>query len=134
MRLGMSVFFLGLCFATLGVAGKKVPLTGTAVTPAARGQVEVDTDKNGNTKFKLKVEHWAAPANLAPPREGYILWFSEPGGQPESQGRLRIDKNLKATFQSTTPLKSFDVLVTAETDASVKTPTGPEVLKATVQQ
>ena len=130
----MSVVVLGFCFGVVGFAGKKFPLTGTSVAPAARGQVEVDTDRNGNTKVKLKVEHLAPPGNLAPPREGYILWFSPRGGQPESQGRLRIDKNLKATFESTTPMKSFDVLVTAETDAAVKTPTGPEVLKATVQQ
>jgi hypothetical protein len=44
-----------------------------------------------------------------------------------------MDKNLKATFQTVTPLKSFDVIVTAEQDVRAKDPSGPEVLRATIQ-
>jgi hypothetical protein len=44
-----------------------------------------------------------------------------------------MDKNLKATFETVTPLKSFDVFVTAEQDFRVKSPSGPEVLRATIQ-
>jgi len=47
---------------------------------------------------------------------------------------MRIDKNLKASFETTTPFKNFDVSITAEKDASVKTPTGQEALKGTVQR
>ena len=42
-------------------------------------------------------------------------------------------KNLRATFQTVTPFKSFDVIVTAEQDFRVTGPSGPEVLKATIQ-
>jgi hypothetical protein len=44
-----------------------------------------------------------------------------------------MDKNLKATFETVTPMKSFDVFVTAEQDFRAKDPSGPSVLKATVQ-
>ncbi len=80
------------------------------------------------------MEHLAPPANLNPPMVGYLVWFQERGGSPASQGRMRIDKNLKASFETTTPWKTFDIQVTAESDATVKAPTGAVVLKGSVQQ
>jgi hypothetical protein len=126
---------LWLSLSVLAFAGKKFTLAGTTVAPAARGEVEASLDKkNGNTKVKIKVEHLAPPANLNPPMTGYLIWFQQPGGTAESQGRLRIDKNLKASFETTTPWKTFDIVVTAESDATVKAPTGAVVLKGSVQQ
>jgi hypothetical protein len=112
---------------------KKFPLTADKSVPAARGQVDVGRDKNGNTKVELQVEHLAMPENLTPPRTVYLVWFQERGSEPLSQGALKPNKNLKATFKGVTPMKSFDVLVTAESDASAKAPSGIEVLRASVQ-
>jgi hypothetical protein len=46
---------------------------------------------------------------------------------------LKPNKDLKATFKSVTPMKSFDVFVSAESDPNAKTPSGTEVLRASVQ-
>jgi hypothetical protein len=135
MRRTSTLLVFCLVFSVLAYAGTKLKLTSTSVAPAARGQADVSIDKkNGNTKVKITVEHMAPPENLTPPRAGYLVWFQESGGNPESQGRLRIDKNLKGSFESTTPWKNFDISITAESDASVKTPAGPEVLRTTVRQ
>jgi len=121
----------------LGVSGvgyaKKYPLTADKSVPAAKGQVDVGRDKNGNTKVELEVEHLAAPENLTPPRSAYVVWFQERGGEPVNQGSLKPGKNLKGEFKSVTQLKSFDVIVTAESDATVKMPAGSEVMRASVQ-
>jgi hypothetical protein len=110
-------------------------MTSTSVAPAARGQAEVRVDKkNGNTKVTIRVEHLAPPENLSPPKSGYLIWYQETGSNPESQGRLRIDKNLKGSFENTTVYKNFDLWITAESDATLKTPEGPEVLRTTVRQ
>lgn len=114
--------------------GKKFPLTASSVVPAAQGKIETGKDHNGNTKLKLEAEHLAAPGKLTPPRTAYVVWFQEKASEPSLQGQLRIDKNLKGTFETTTPLKNFDVFVTAESDASTKQPAGTEVFRATVQQ
>ena len=114
-------------------AAKKFPLTAHESVPAARGQVDVGRDKNGNTKVEVEVEHLAAPDNLTPPRSVYVVWFQERGSEPLSQGALKPNKKLKATFKGVTSMKSFDVLVTAESDASAKAPSGTEVLRASVQ-
>ena len=129
------VFFAlaGLTVFTMVMSAKKFPLTAAASVPAARGEVDVGRDKNGNTRVELKVEHLAAPENLTPPQAAYVVWFQERGSEPLNQGLLKPGGDLKATFRSVTALKSFDVLVTAESDPNTKSPSGSEVMRASVQ-
>jgi hypothetical protein len=126
--------FFAAVVASSNAYGKKYPLTASPAVPAARGNIDIGKDSNGNTKLKMEAEHLAEPGKLSPPRSDYVVWFQEKGAEPLTQGRLRIDKNLKGSFQTTTPLKNFDVFVTAESDASVKQPSGAEVFRTTVQQ
>ena len=113
---------------------RKFPLTATPVVPGAKGYVDVGQDKNGNTEVDLKVEFLAKPSSLTPPAETYIVWFRQQGSEPESQGQLKVDDNLRGEFKTTTNMKSFDVFVTAENERVPKAPTGPEVLRATIQE
>jgi len=123
--------FALLC--TVAYAAKKYPMTAASIVPGARAEVAISKDKNGNTKLKMIVQHLANLENLTPRAAAYVVWLQERGGNSENQGQLKMDKNLKATFETSTPLKSFDVFVTAEQDARAKGPSGPEVLKATIQ-
>jgi hypothetical protein len=123
--------FALLC--TVAYAGKKYPMTAASIVPGARAEVEIGKDQNGNTKLKMTVQHLANLANLTPPATAYVVWLQERGGNSENKGQLKVDKNLKATFETVTPLKNFDVFVTAEQDARATGPSGPEVLKATIQ-
>ena len=134
MNRGILVFVVTSILALNTAYGKKIPLTAAASVPAARGEVETGRDKNGNTEVKLQTEHLAEPDKLTPPKTAYLVWFQERGGEPTMQGQLRVDKKLKGTFKTVTPLKNFDVIVTAESDPNVKAPGGTEVLRATVQQ
>jgi hypothetical protein len=124
---------VGLLALTSVATAKKYPLTADSSIPAARGQVDVGRDKNGNTKVELEVEHMAQPENLTPPRTAYVVWFQERGSEPLNQGLLKPGKNLKAKFKTVTPMKSFDVIVTAESDPNAKAVTGLEVMRASVQ-
>jgi hypothetical protein len=125
-----------LCLALTVVSyAKDYPFTASTLVPAARGHVEFNEEKDGNNKVKIKVEHLAPPSNLTPPRNAYVVWFQErDGSSPAIQGVLKVDKNLKGEFETTTPWKNFTVLVTAENETSPASPTGPEILRATVQQ
>ena len=123
----------GLTVLTSIGSAKKFPLTAAASIPAARGQVDVGHDKNGNTKVEVKVEHLATPENLTPPRTAYVVWFKERDAEPLNQGLLKPGKDLKATFRSVTPLKTFDVVITAESDPNTKSPAGSEIMRASVQ-
>jgi hypothetical protein len=108
-------------------------MTAASIVPGARANVEISKDKNGNTKLKMTVQHLANLENLTPRAAAYVVWLQERGGNSENQGQLKMDKNLKATFETVTPLKSFDVFVTAEQELRAKAPSGSEVLRATIQ-
>ncbi len=118
---------------TVAYAAKKYPMTAASIVPAARGEVEIDKDKNGNTRLKMSVKHLAPLENLTPRAAAYVVWFQERGGTFENQGQLKVDKNLNGTFETITPMKSFDVFVTAEPEAGAKEPRGPQILMATIQ-
>ena len=129
-----GVGVLCLALTVIGYA-KDYPFTASTLVPAARGHVEFNEEKGGNNKVNIKAEHMAPPSNLTPPRTTYVVWFQErDGSSPAIQGVLKVDKNLKAEFETTTPWKNFTVLVTAENETSPASPTGPEVLRATDQQ
>jgi hypothetical protein len=131
-----KLYTIGLTFAllcTIAYAAKKYPMTVASIVPGARAGVAIGKDKNGNTRLEMKVQRLANLENLTPRASAYVVWFQERGGNSENQGQLKMDKNLNATFKTVTPLKSFDVFVTAEQDFRVKGPSGPEVLRATIQ-
>ena len=122
------------CLLICAVANaKKFPLAAAPSIPAARGDVEINHDKNGNTKFKIKVQHLATPDALTPPKAAYIVWLRERDGNASPQGQLRVDKKLNGSFEGVTPAKNFDVFITAEQETTPKAPTGDEILKATIQ-
>ena len=63
-----------------------------------------------------------------------MVWFQERDGGPTIQGVLKLNKDLKGDFESTTLWKNFTVIITAENETSPASPSGPEVLRTTVQQ
>jgi hypothetical protein len=128
------LFALIACLVPMLAYARKYPLTATPVVPGAKGFVDVGKDKNGNTEVELKVEFLPKPSSLTPPAETYIVWFRQQGSEPEAQGQLKVEDNLRGEFKTTTNWKNFDVVVTAEKERAPKAPIGPEVLRATVQQ
>jgi hypothetical protein len=120
-------------FCTIGNAAKKVAMTATPIVPAARGEVAIAKDRNGNVRVTIKVEHLANPENLTPAAAVYVVWLQDKAGSAENKGQLKVNKKLAASLKTVTPSKSFDLFVTAERDYGVKSPTGPEVLRATIQ-
>jgi len=112
------------------MSAKTFRLQNSSIVPGAAGEVKTAKDKNGNTKFTVQVKHLANPTSLTPPKSIYIIWIQQGGAAPESQGVLKVDKNLEGKFETATPDKRFDLWITAESDSSVKAPSGPEVLRA----
>ncbi len=122
-----KLYTICLTFALLctgAYAAKKYPMTAASIVPGARAEVVISKDKNGNTRLKMTVQHLANLENLTPRATAYVVWLRERGGNAENQGQLKMDKNLKATFETVTPLKSFDVFVTAEQDSGQKIQAG----------
>lgn len=113
---------------------KKFPFDAAASVPAAQGQVETGRAKDDRTEVKISIEHLAPPEKLTPAQTVYLVWFQESGNAPVVQGQLRLDKKLKGKFKTTTNMKTFDVIITAESDVTLKAPSGQEVLRTAVEQ
>jgi hypothetical protein len=137
MRNTMAIKFLGFTVLLLALSGalwaKKFPLTATPKVPAASGEIKASTDKNGNTTVELKVWHLAKPGNLTPSATVYVVWFQQQGQPPAKQGELKVNGKLSGEIKASTPMKNFDVSITAESDPNVNNPNGEEVLRTTVQ-
>lgn len=112
----------------------KVKMTSASSVPAAVGVAKLTKDSNGNIIVDLKVRHLARPDSLTPPQSVYVVWIQPRGGQVAKQGQLRVDDNLQGEFKTPAPAKSFDIFVTAESGPTVTQPTGPEVLRQTINE
>lgn len=130
----LALLCLGIfIFAGLGWA-KTYHFASTKIDPSAMGDIDLSKDKNGNTNISLRVEHLAKPTLLTPPANLYVVWFQEPGANPENEGQLQVGNDLKGQLKTTTPLHNFDIFVTAEMDPTVKTPSDQVVLRVTIPE
>lgn len=136
MRHSRLALFIAIVFVFATAAwSREDKLTNTGVAPAAQGKVTTSTDRNGNTEVEIKVEHVATPQSLTPPRQTYLVWVQPRGEQAELLGALRINSdNLEGSLKGTTRYKDFEVLVTAEDNATAEVPSDAVILKGTVER
>jgi len=128
--------FLALAFGLLltgcGHHVSNYQFTNSSIEPSAAGRVQVSHDKNGNSVVNVRVYHLADPAQLAPPKAGYVVWEQPKGMPAKNLGQLKVDHDLNGSLSATTVDKNFDVFVTAEDNPHGDVPSGPEVLRTSV--
>ena len=91
-------------------------------------------EKTPRARNGIRVEHLAKPTMLTPPSTMYVVWFQQPGSDPENEGQLKVGDDLRGQLRTTTPLHSFDIFVTAETDPTTRTPSDQVLLQTRVQE
>jgi hypothetical protein len=135
MRLGMkriaALFATTLLLVSIALA-RDIQLTPGTVDPGAQGKLNVDKQKDGTQQVKVDVQHLAIPSALTPPKMGYVVWIQPPDHPPENHGVLKVGKDEKGSFQTTTAYPRYDVFVTAEDNLQVTEPSGPVVARASV--
>lgn len=125
---------LGLTGATAGCASgtPTVRMVSSADVPAASGTVKASLTDNGNTALEVEVRHLARPELVQPGATTYVVWARAPGGDAQNLGALRVDEDLRGTLRTITPLRSFDVFITAESAATAMRPTSRRLLSASI--
>jgi hypothetical protein len=132
-RIEKTLVAAAVAFVLVGTGcSRKVRMTSATSVPAAVGIAKIKKDSNGNPIVDLKVQHLARPDSLTPPQSVYIVWIQPRGGQVMKEGQLRVDDNLQGEFKTPAPARNFDIFVTAESGPTVTQPSGPEVLRQTV--
>jgi hypothetical protein len=128
---------LGGCAATRSALGR-----GTAQTwnlnvspkmPAANGKVTTTNHKDGNLRLAVEVEHLALPERAFEGATTYVVWLIPQGADAQSVGVLNVGEDLKARLDTTTPYRTFEVVVTAEVSPDVTRPSDNRVLYTKVQ-
>lgn len=100
--------------------------------PAAEGSVRFGSTKNDNTSIVLQVKHLPQPEKLTPPAGSYVVWTKlNKDALPQSIGALKVNSNLAGSLFAETPLKSFELFVTAEASGETQQPLGQPILWTT---
>ncbi len=103
--------------------------------PAAEGSVMVAKADNDNTALEVRVRHLASPEKIAPEATTYVVWARASGADVvQNLGALKVDKDLQGTLKTVTPLRTFDVFITAESSPTVQSPSSDGLLIASVER
>jgi hypothetical protein len=129
MKLGLSLALLAILWP-FGGGWKSYHMANDPSQPAAVGTLDVRRDRNnGNTDFKLKVEHLADPSRLTPPASVYVVWVQRRDGQPQKEGQIRVDKNFSGDMDATSTVRDGDFFITPENSEAVTAPSGVQALR-----
>jgi hypothetical protein len=109
------------------------PLQISRVVPAAKGDVVVTPQEGANQRVRVEVDHMAPPDLASKGATTYVVWLKPDGTDtPQNVGTLPLDNDRKGTFETTTALRKFEVMVTPEQDPQTQRPSKSSVLKAQI--
>lgn len=133
----MALSSLAVAVFAVGCAGSASELTmnRSGAVQAAEAEVLLSEEGNGNTEVRVQVENLPPANELSESAETYVVWAQDPeSGEAHNLGALEVGKNGRGEMETLTPLKRFDIYITAEPISSAKTPTGERALWASVAQ
>jgi len=115
---------LALFALLLGGCGgpDKYVLTGTERTAGTDGELTVE-DLEGNRMIEIDLEHLPPPSRVSEGATVYVVWVKPGNGTPAMAGRLDYDEDDRTGhMRATTPETRFELLITAERNGSVASP------------
>lgn len=131
MRFTVTLLFLAAAAASLAGCAGSEKLSTSPTLPSADGDLECGKAENDNTSIDLKVKHLANPDRLTPPATVYVVWTrTDKNSPPQNVGALDVDKNLAGRLRTVTPLRRFELFVTAETLGQAQAPSGTPLMWA----
>jgi len=133
-----SVAVAAFAVAVVGCASGTgtVRMTTNGDIPAAQGTAKASPASNGNTALEVDVKHLAPPGRVVSGATTYVVWVHGKDGEGAAQnvGALRVDGELRGTLNTVTPLRTFELFITAEPSSTISAPTGKQLLSASVQR
>jgi hypothetical protein len=128
--------FLAVTFlaAMTGCANHEQMMAASGETPAAEGKVSTGKGDNDNTAVRVEVKHLAPPSRVAPGAMIYVVWVQPLGQSIQNVGALKLNDDLVGRLDFVTPHKTFRVVVTPETQATLETPSHHAVFTADVNE
>lgn len=114
--------------------GNTYSVIGTPRAPDADGTVSVEGIEGGNRLVKIALQHVPPPARLGPGLGVFVVWFTANGQAPVKAGLLAFDEgSRRGSLMATTPLRNFQLRITAERDANSASPGEMTILERQIQ-
>lgn len=133
---GGLLFGLMLLISSCGTETTVLRLQNSPSVPAAQGTVEVSEGDQGQTQLDIRVNYLAKPGQVTPGARVYVVWVRPVSATglvaAQNVGAFDVDDDLQGEMKTETPLRYFNVFITAEPNADVTVPTGNEVLSTQV--
>jgi len=130
-----AALLLVVTAAACAGAPPKVRMSVTERMPAAEGTVVVAQAENDNTALEVSVRHLAPPEKIAPEATTYVVWArASAAGRVQNLGALKVNDDLQGTLKTVTPLRTFDVFITAEASPTAQSPSSDGLLTASVER
>lgn len=106
------------------------------VVPAAQGTVKVKTDKNKNYVITIEISNLSPSTRLTPPSNAYVVWLVDNDNVAKNLGQLNssnafMSNNLNAKFETVSGSRPLKIVITAENDPGVQSPTFSQVILTT---
>ncbi len=118
---------LVLCLLGAGCA-KKIRFTPSPLASAGEASAQIKLTYNRNNTIEVELSKVPLPSTLKDTFTRYVLWVATPDRQRVvNAGQLRVDENNTADITTLTPLRSFILFITAETQGDALTP-GPDII------
>lgn len=122
----MGLFALIIAMSYTSCA-KKIAFQTSTVVPAARGTVKIKKDDNKNYLIQIELENLAEVDRLEPSKKAYVVWMESENAMVKNIGQIKsgskfLSSKLKASFETTTPLKPSKIFITAEDDVDAQFP------------
>lgn len=97
-------------------ASPNAQLKGTFASPDSSGEVRTAQGRGDQTQLTVTVYNLPKPQLVAHGATAYVAWARPAGasGQPQKLGYLSVDETEVGRLQAATPLKDFDLIVSAE--------------------
>lgn len=135
----MAVLMLSVSLVAMGCgkheeAKGPVELMSTDSSAAAQGKVQINDAGNGNAELLVEIHHVPKADKAAPGATTYVVWAKPSGGEPMNLGAIAINDELNGSLRTVTPMKHFDIFVTAEPSPQQTKPTHSPVLTARVSR
>ena len=134
MRLVLTGALSAVCAALSACAGLDVggrQLHRSPEVRSAEGTVKFQKIGSDETGIELRVKNLKEPEEMVPPGYSYVAWVrSTPEDPAHNVGPLNLDDDLSGELRTETPLRRFELFVTAEPTSDAAEPTGQRLLWA----
>lgn len=130
----LGLVLTSLPLAACGGGTRTYNIRGSQRDPGSDARVQVESLDGGNHLITLTATNVTPPDRIGTGNTVYLVWIRTPNGQAQMESRLVYQPDQRTGRATiTTPQRRFTILVTAEREATVATPSENVVLQQEVQ-